>query len=122
MSPASATTQYKPQTPTFVPVPSANPFTPTPTTIETIENKIRAHIFAKRIRLVDLFADFDKLRSGFVSAPQFRRCLGGAMERGVVSAPLTETEYATLADFYRGTNIDTNDRIKWIDFVDSIDK
>ncbi|KAJ3405397.1 hypothetical protein HDU80_001425 [Chytriomyces hyalinus] len=86
--------------------------------VEAVENKIRAHIWAKRIRLGELFADFDKLRSGFLTRSQFRRCLGGAMETGV---PLTEGEYNVLIDSYKGIGIHEG-RIKWHKFVDSIDK
>ncbi|KAJ3210533.1 hypothetical protein HDU82_007937 [Entophlyctis luteolus] len=115
----------KPKTPVFL---EENAVTSKPSTVsifsseanvESVENKIRAHVFAKRIRLVDLFADFDKLRSGYISAAQFRRCLGGAMERGV---PLTEHEYKMIIDFYKGNTKDTADRIKWVTFTDSIDK
>ncbi|KAI9346901.1 hypothetical protein BDR26DRAFT_916308 [Obelidium mucronatum] len=121
---AAAAAAYKPQSPTQAPlahseIPSSLATTPT---VETVENKIRAHIFAKRIRLVDLFADFDKLRSGYITTSQFRRCLGGAMERGVVSAPLTDLEYTILMDHYKGQGVDGGGRIKWVAFVDSIDK
>ena len=87
---------------------------------EMVENKIRAHIFAKRIRLTDLFADFDKLRTGYVSASQFRRCVGAAMDRGVVS-PMVESEYSILMEHYKGQG-SWEGRIKWVSFVDSIDK
>jgi hypothetical protein len=88
--------------------------------VEMVENKIRAHIFAKRIRLTDLFADFDKLRTGYVSASQFRRCVGAAMDRGVVS-PMVESEYSILMEHYKGQG-SWEGRIKWVSFVDSIDK
>ncbi|KAJ3031489.1 UNVERIFIED_CONTAM: hypothetical protein HDU68_003429 [Siphonaria sp. JEL0065] len=123
MAPAAAAA-YKPQSPTSTPTTNAEiPLTLSSTpTVETVENKIRAHIFAKRIRLVDLFADFDKLRSGYITTSQFRRCLGGAMERGVVSAPLTDAEYKVLTEHYKGQGVAGEGRIKWVAFVDSIDK
>ncbi|KAI8608640.1 hypothetical protein BC830DRAFT_1162449 [Chytriomyces sp. MP71] len=79
---------------------------------------IRAHVFAKRIRLSELFADFDKLRSGFITTSQFRRCLASAMETG---APLMDGEYKVLMNFYRGQGIQDG-RVKWHQFVDSIDR
>ncbi|KAJ3075759.1 hypothetical protein HDU98_006997 [Podochytrium sp. JEL0797] len=118
--PAAANAAYKPQLPPFItpPTPSTLP------TVESVENKIRSHVLARRIRLSDgLFADFDKLRSGYVTAPQFRRVLGGAMEQ----MPLAESEYAVLMDFYKGKpcekgGLSFEGRIRWVSFVDSIDK
>lgn len=86
--------------------------------LDAVENKFRAHAFAMRIRLVDLFADFDKLRSGFITASQFRRCIGAAYDKGVVS-PLTVDECDVLVDHY---DVKKNGMIKWRAFVDSIDK
>jgi hypothetical protein len=86
--------------------------------LDAIENKLRAHIFAMRIRLVDLFADFDKLRSGFITASQFRRCIGAAYDKGVVSN-LSQAELDVLVNHY---DVKKNGMIKWRAFVDSIDK
>ncbi|KAJ1556965.1 hypothetical protein HK096_009839, partial [Nowakowskiella sp. JEL0078] len=88
-----------------------------PTTLETVENKVRAAIWPMRIRLYDHFSDFDKLRSGFITAPQFRRCLGSAIDRTMV--PLTENEYEILIKHY---DIKGNGMFKWTNFVDSVDK
>jgi hypothetical protein len=94
--------------------------TPVAPSVESVENKIRVFIFAKRVRLTDLFADFDKLRTGYVTTSQFRRCVQGAMDKGVV-APLAEAEYAVVMEHYRGKGL-FSDRIRWTSFVDSIDK
>ncbi|KAJ3285182.1 hypothetical protein HDU79_007514 [Rhizoclosmatium sp. JEL0117] len=129
MAPAVASA-YKPISPipgSYAPPASVSPTSTLVPTVETVENKIRAHIFAKRIRLVDLFADFDKLRSGLITASQFKRCLFGAMQS---SAPLTETEFEILVRFYgvpgefdaNGKGEVGGGRVKWVDFVDSIDK
>jgi Ca2+-binding EF-hand superfamily protein len=88
--------------------------------VELVENKIRAHIFAKRIRLNDLFADFDRLKTGYVTSSQFRRCVGAAMDRGVVSS-LAEAEYQAIMEHYQGKN-EYAGRVNWSAFVDSIDK
>lgn len=85
-------------------------------TIESIENKIRAHIFAKRIRLHDFFVDFDKLRSGYVTLSQFRRCLGQAMT--LLVSPLREVEFDIILKHYDKKN---NGTVLWREFVDSID-
>ncbi len=86
--------------------------------LDAVENKFRAHIFAMRIRLVDLFAHFDKLRSGFITASQFRRCIGAAYDKGVVS-PLTQAECDILVSHY---DVKKNGMVKWRAFADSIDK
>lgn len=43
--------------------------------IDNFHNSIRTLAQTKRIRVTEFFQDFDKLRSGFVTAPQFSRCL-----------------------------------------------
>ncbi len=95
----------------------SQPFTTEPS-LDAVENKFRAHALAMRIRMVDLFADFDKLRSGYITASQFRRCIGAAYDKGVVS-PLTEEECDVLVESY---DVKNNGMIKWRAFVDSIDK
>ena len=82
------------------------------------ESKFRAHVKAMRIRLVDLFADFDKLRSGYISAAQFRRSIGAAYDKGVVR-PLTTEESELIVQNYL---VKKNGMIKWRAFVDSIEK
>ncbi|TPX71064.1 hypothetical protein SpCBS45565_g01341 [Spizellomyces sp. 'palustris'] len=89
-----------------------------PPSVEQVENKLRAHVFAQRIRVADLFIDFDRLRSGYMTATQFRRCLGAMLHKGVV-CPLTEQEFEVLMGAY---DLKANRMIKWTAFVDSIDK
>ena len=86
--------------------------------LDAVENKFRAHVFAMRIRLVDLFAHFDKLRSGFITASQFLRCIGAAYDKGVVT-PLTQAECDILVSHY---DVKKNGMVKWRAFADSIDK
>eukprot|EP00842_Homolaphlyctis_polyrhiza_P004257 jgi/Hompol1/4832/HPOL_001849-RA len=74
-------------------------------------------MFAMRIRLVELFQDFDKLRSGLMTVSQFRRCVASSMDKGVVS-PLSEAEINVLLDHY--TDPKTK-MVRWRAFVDSID-
>ncbi|KAJ3144617.1 hypothetical protein HDU89_008122 [Geranomyces variabilis] len=89
-----------------------------PAKVQEVENKLRAHVYSHRIRVADLFADFDRLRSNFVPATQFRRCIGAILHKGV-SSPLTEAEVETLMAYY---DVRNNKMIKWTNFVDSIDK
>ncbi|WAQ95233.1 hypothetical protein MAR_027923, partial [Mya arenaria] len=46
-----------------------------PAAVENFVNSIRTLAHTKRIRVTLFFQDFDKLRSGFVTVPQFSRCL-----------------------------------------------
>jgi Ca2+-binding EF-hand superfamily protein len=86
------------------------------------ESKFRAHVTAMRIRLVDLFADFDKLRSGYITAAQFRRCIGAAYDKGVVKSLSTE-ERETIVQHYlvkqKGMS-KWNGMVQWRGFVDSV--
>ncbi|KAI9207587.1 uncharacterized protein BJ171DRAFT_561416 [Polychytrium aggregatum] len=89
-------------------------------TVQTLAPpKIRVHVFSMRIRLHDLFEDFDKLRSGYITAAQFRRCLGQVTDKAVVApqSPLNEVEYAVLIKHY---DIKQNGTVNWKMFVDSI--
>ena len=40
-----------------------------------VEQRLKLLVYKERIRAVDFFRDFDKLRSGFVTPAQFRRVL-----------------------------------------------
>lgn len=84
--------------------------------ISNVESKIRAHFYYNSIRMVDLFEDFDKLRSGYMTIPQFRRCLNTAYGR-TISPPFTDSEFNLIANHYckRGDGM-----VKWTDFVESI--
>lgn len=86
------------------------------------ESKFRVHVTAMRIRLVDLFADFDKLRTGYITAAQFRRCIGAAYDKGVVK-PLSTEERELIVQHYlvkQNGMVKWNGMIKWRAFVDSI--
>ncbi|CAF1138992.1 unnamed protein product [Adineta steineri] len=46
-----------------------------PTIIRLAEEKIRVKTIASGLRITEFFIDFDRLRSGFVTSSQFKRCL-----------------------------------------------
>ncbi|KAJ3046430.1 hypothetical protein HK097_000863, partial [Rhizophlyctis rosea] len=104
-------------TTTIIPT-QEQPYTTTGTpTVEQVENKLRAHVFAMRIRTADLFKDFDRLRSGLITAAQFRRGIKAVLDKSVLSS-LTERDFEILMEHY-----DRGDRmIRWMEFVDSVDK
>jgi Ca2+-binding EF-hand superfamily protein len=59
-----------------------------------VEDRIRALVVMKRVRIEEFFQDFDKLRKGRVTQPQFRSILSQ------LGFTLTNEEYKSLADKY----------------------
>ncbi|CAK8698532.1 unnamed protein product [Clavelina lepadiformis] len=43
--------------------------------VGNVENDIRTVLKTKRVRVSEFFKDFDRLRSGYITASQFKRCL-----------------------------------------------
>lgn len=64
-------------------------------TVAQIEDQIRTLVQTKRIRPSELFLDYDKLRSGYVTATQFFRCLWQNL-----SIKLTPQEEQLLTEKY----------------------
>lgn len=60
-----------------------------------VEERIRAAVVMKRVRIEEFFRDFDKLRKGKVTAPQFRSILS------MLNFNLTEEEFDALELKYR---------------------
>jgi hypothetical protein len=85
--------------------------------LKTTLVKYRAHVFAHRIRLRELFQDFDPLRSGLMSRSRFIRCISSTLEKGTISS-LTASEMNILADEFQ----DESNMIKWRSFVSIIDE
>ena len=71
-----------------------------------------------RVRTHELFQDFDKLRSGFMTSSQFRRCVSSVLDRGVI-AQLNEDELKVLVAHYEAEH---DGLVKWTVFVDKMDK
>ena len=59
-----------------------------------IEQRLKAWVVMKRVRIEEFFRDFDKLRKGKVTVPQFRTVLS------MLNFALTEEEFASLAQRY----------------------
>ncbi|KAI8916058.1 hypothetical protein EDD86DRAFT_250783 [Gorgonomyces haynaldii] len=81
-------------------------------------HKYRAHVFAQRIRLHEIFQDFDPLRSGLMTTSRFKRCVAASMDKGIVS-PITpeETNVLTLA-----FTVPQSDMVRWREFVHLVDE
>ena len=56
-----------------------------PDDVEDVLARIRSACQQQRIRIGEFFRDFDRLRSGFITAPQFR--IGLNMAKVPISAP-----------------------------------
>ncbi|KAJ2997789.1 hypothetical protein HDV02_005158 [Globomyces sp. JEL0801] len=86
--------------------------------LQSVELKYGANIYGMRIRLPELFHDFDPLRSGLMTESRFIRCIAGSLERGK-GHHLTPEEVQIIVEEYRVPN---SNMIKWREFVDNIDK
>ncbi|XP_053393487.1 uncharacterized protein LOC123564874 [Mercenaria mercenaria] len=82
--------------------------------IDNFHNSIRTLAQTKRIRVTEFFQDFDKLRSGFVTAPQFSRCLWQTL--GLQLTPAQEELVKTNYD------LKGNGQINYKLFCDIIDQ
>lgn len=66
-----------------------------------VEDRIRAAVVMKRIRIEEFFHDFDKLRKGKIFKGQFEQVLS------MLNFNLTAEEYATLCTRYRSNDPET---------------
>lgn len=61
-------------------------------------------------KVEEFFQDFDPLRHGSISRPQFRRCLS------LMGQPnLTDEQFEVLAQYYRDPKLPSN--VKWTGFL-----
>jgi hypothetical protein len=81
--------------------------------VPAIEKKIQTVVFQRRIRIKDMFRDFDPRRSWRCSKNQFIRALDTA------GIKITHAEAASVADFY--VDMATGD-VHYGKFSDSIDQ
>jgi len=81
------------------------------TSIEEVERKIKAQIVMKQIRLKEFVYDFDGLRKGTVSEPQFCRLLA------LATVSLSPAEYRCLLGKYQLEN----SLVKYREFIDEMD-
>lgn len=81
--------------------------------LSALEDRIRTVTFQKRIRINEFFKDFDPLRSGYVSQPQFRRCLN------MCGVNLTNVEAQLLLDTYLDKE---RHKVHYVRFADNIDQ
>lgn len=85
-----------------------------PEDIEDVLARIRLICKQQRIRVGEFFRDFDKLRSGFITAAQFR--IGLNMAKIVLSMQ----EFDELVNHFAAPK--EGKHVKWRDFSDAVDE
>ena len=81
---------------------------------EDIEDRLRASVVERRVRVEEYFRDFDKLRKGRVTRSQFKSILSQ------LNFNLTDDEFEAIANKYSTT--DPERFFKYTEFVASINK
>jgi len=89
-----------------------------PRKIDTILTKIRYHVLIRRVRILNFFEDFDKLRSGYVSEEIFKRCIDMILAT-TATCKLSKDEYNEIAKHYYDSE---KKMVEWRSFVDDIDE
>ena len=64
-----------------------------------VEQRLQAAVVMKRVRVEEFFKDFDKLRKGKVTVPQFKSILS------MLNFHLTEDEFEALAEKYKSSDL-----------------
>jgi len=80
----------------------------------TIEDDIRTSVKTKRVRVSEFFKDFDRLRSGYITSSQFKRCLNQFL-----GLKLTDAQVEELINKY---HLRKNDMVNYRIFSDLIDQ
>ena len=86
----------------------------TPDDVEDVIARIRQLCKQQRIRISEFFRDFDKLRSGYITAAQFR--IGLNMAKVAVSAQ----EFEMLSQVFKAPK--EGQHVKWREFSDKVDE
>lgn len=85
-----------------------------PNDLEDLLARIRKVVKQKRIRIAEFLRDFDKLRSGTVTATKFRMALNNA------TLPVSDQEFNLIVENFKAH--DKEGFIRWKDFVDAIEE
>ncbi|KAG4099223.1 hypothetical protein H8356DRAFT_1668791 [Neocallimastix lanati (nom. inval.)] len=88
-----------------------------PRAIDTILSKIRYHVLIRRVRILNFFEDFDKLRAGYVSEAIFKRCIDMILAT-TATCKLSSEEYNEIAKYYYDSE---RKMVNWRSFVDDVD-
>lgn len=85
-----------------------------PDDVDDVLARIRAKCAQQRIRIAEFFRDFDRLRSGYITAAQFR--IGLTMSK----VPVSQSEFQMLCQHYKAPK--EGEHVKWREFSDAIDE
>lgn len=85
-----------------------------PDDIEDVIARIRMKSKQQGIRISEFFRDFDRLRSGYITAAQFR--IGLTMAK----TPVSQGEFTLLSQIFKAPK--EGDHIKWREFSDKVDE
>jgi Ca2+-binding EF-hand superfamily protein len=85
----------------------------TPEDLDDVLSRIRRECSQKRIRLNEFFRDFDRLRSGNITKPQFR------IGMNMAKIDLSNAEFDLLVSNYAS---DKPDMFRWREFCDAVDE
>lgn len=84
--------------------------------LDRLQNIIRRHVYANRIRLSEFFKDYDRLSTGYVSPAQFKRALKLIMDR---VWHVSEADFEILIRAY---DLKNNGRVHYKSFNDNINE
>ena len=83
-------------------------------TVQAIFDRIRVAVYKNRVRTIEFFKDYDKLRSGIITENQFACGLSLAIGK---EAQLTRPEIQKIVEFYRVED----GRVKYKEFCDMME-
>ena len=86
----------------------------TPDDCEDVIARIRSKCQQQGIRIAEFFRDFDRLRSGYITASQFR--IGLTMAK----CPISQQEFALLSSAFKAPK--EGDHVCWRTFSDQVDE
>ncbi len=85
-----------------------------PEDVDDVVARIRRKCKEDRVRIGEFFRDFDKLRSGYITEPQYR--IGLNMAKVVLS----NEEFAMLVEYFQAPK--EGKHVNWKMFVDAVDE
>lgn len=83
-------------------------------TLQQIFDKIRVAVFKNRVRTIEFFKDYDKLRSGVITDNQFVCGLSLAIGK---EAQLSRGEIQKVVEFYKTDDL----RVRYKEFCDMME-
>ncbi|ELU01670.1 hypothetical protein CAPTEDRAFT_182794 [Capitella teleta] len=88
-------------------------------TYEDLMARIRHHVLTNRLRVIEFFQDYDTLRSGSISKPQFQRGLSVLGLSALGQHRLTDAQLRVLCSYYQSPVAE--DKVLWTKFMQDIE-